>query len=261
MVSDVLLTQKWHCHCASGLSDFSAERLKAVICNALPALRDLSGDERLRRWVRPCRLLEGSALSGEVPCAYFLVGSQQSRLLAAGIICSSLEVTLVLLSGEPEARAALVEHLGEGFRATLQPLRLAPWRLSMAMAYGVALVRSDDPPESSLELRLEGGVVLEFQASVLAGLPVAEQVDEIAGRQTFYRLCQIAVSQVLAMPYEQLQLQGIAFSRTFSLDHGGVLELRSEKAALTIPYMLLSIAEELVLGMAAPQLEEASLQE
>lgn len=259
LVSDVLLTRTWNCYCAPAFSDFSTERLKAVICGALPALRDLSGDRELVRRVRPCQLMEGSAPDGEVPCVYFLVCGRKSRdLLAAGIVCNSEGVALVLLSAKPGAHALLLEHLGGEFRATLQRLRPAPWQLAMATAYGLALVKSEDPLESTLELRLEGSVNLGFEASVLAGLPVTEQVAEIAGRQTLQQLYRIAASRVLALPFEQLPLRGLIFSHAFSLDHGGVLELRSEAAALSIPYMLLSIAEELILGAGAPELEEAS---
>lgn len=257
--SDALLGQTWHCHCAPAFSDFSTERLKAVVCGALPSLRDLSGDRHLVRRVRPSQLVDGSAVGCEVVCVYFLVASRKStELLAGGFVCNTQEVALVLIAGQPKARGLLVEHLGGEFKAKLQPLQLAPWQLAMATAYGLTLAKSEDPPESSLELRLEGGVNLGFEASVLAEVPVTEEVAEIAGRQTLQLLYQIASSWVLSGPYERLRLRGVIFSRLFSLDHGGVLELRSEVAAVTIPGMLLSIAREVVLGVAAPQLEEAS---
>lgn len=251
----------WQCHCAPALSDFSTERLKAAVSDALPALRDLSGERWPLRRVRPCQLLEGTALSGEVSCAYFTVGSQKlCRILVTGIVCNSPEVVLVLLSGSREVNGFLVERLNAEFGVTLQPLRLAPWQLSVATAYGLALVKSDGPPppDSTLELKLECGVTLGFGASVFSELPTTEQVVEVAGREMLQALCNIAASRVLGLPYNQLRLRGLKLSGVFSLDHQGTLELHSETTVPSILHMLMSISEELVLGVAAPQLEEAS---
>lgn len=260
MVWTLLQDETFHCHCAPAFGDFSTERLKAAVSDALPALRDLSGERWPLRRVRPCQLLEGTPLSGEVSCAYFTVGSQKlRRILVTGIVCNSQEVALVLLAGSHEVNSFLLEHLGAEFGAALQPLRLAPWQLSMATAYGLALVKSDGlPPDSTLELKLECGVTLGFGASVIAELPTTEQVAEVAGRQMLQAVYKITTSRVLGLPYEQLQLQGLVLSRAFSLNHQGTLKLHTETAVPSILHMLMSMSEELVLGAAAPELEEAS---